>query len=105
MLPQQQPDGAQRRLTRRFVGWVWHTDHDDRVPNIINGMIVAAMAVVMITGATSTWLILGLVATLVTALMLADIRTSPDRRASGEGRLDDSVALHRLLRRESGGRS
>lgn len=80
MRHQQRPTGAQQCLTRRFIGWVWHTDDDDRVPNVVNGTIVIAMVIVMVVGATSVWLILGMAAALITAVFLADVMTSPIRR-------------------------
>lgn len=92
------------RLTRRFIGWVWHTDHDDRVPNVVNGTMVVALVMVMIVGATSVWLILGLVAVFMTAVLSAQVSTPPVRRPGEQGRLDDSASLSRSLHRGSGGR-
>lgn len=105
MRHQRRPTGFRRRFVRRLIGWVWHTDHDDRVPNVVNGVIVIAMVVVMVVGATSVWLILGLVAVFVAAVLLAEAASSPIRRPSEQGRLHDSIASYRAMRRNSGGRS
>lgn len=102
---QQRPAGARQRLAQRFIGWVWHTDHDDRTPNVVNATIVAAAVIVMIIGATSVRLILGLVIAFVSALFLAGVMASPIRRSSEQGRVNDAVPLYRSILRNSGGRS
>lgn len=58
-------DSAQRSGPRRFVGWVWDTNHDDQVPTVIHSVLVSAMIIVVPLAAASVLSAVGIIALLV----------------------------------------
>ena len=57
-------DSAQRSVPRRFVGWVWDTNHDDQVPTVIHSVLVSAMIIAVPFGAESVLSAVGIMALL-----------------------------------------
>lgn len=105
MHKRQRPDHRSQRVARRLFQWAWDSDHDDRVPNAVNATFVIALVVAAIGGATLLWLVLGSATVFAAAILLAPARKSPTDPPAERGRLAESIARHRALRRDARGQS
>lgn len=88
-----------RHAVFRLARWAWDTDHDDRIPTVIAGCVLALLLLILAGGYGSLWLAFTVISLPAMSLLLAQRdERNPNQIAEGaEREIGNSRARRRPL--------